>query len=365
MQKNIKRLSALMAASALLMIASACGNSGEPTASTPSADAAVAGNQTTANAPKAATSGEATSSADTGETVYPLTVSNYGSDWKSLDQTFDKVPERVVANTQGVTELLLELGLAERIVGTAAAYGEPYPEVAEDYAKVPVLVDDYANKELVLGARPDFIVGRGELFADEEWGHGTVKDLNAIGIKTYMQHASRPGTTMDDLFTDIEQFGKIFNVQKRASEFGGSLKERLDSVSAKLDSVDKERTFAFMLNYDGNSASLFAGESVAYQNDAVKRLKLVPATNEMGDAIGAEKLLAINPDVILYVDFLGSELANPVDKIYANKAFQDINAVKNKQIFVIQYNTFMTYSFNIVDGIEALAKEMYPEQMGE
>lgn len=180
-----------------------------------------------------------------------------------------------------------------------------------------------------------------------------------------MQHASRPGTTMDDLFTDIEQFGKILNVQRRTSEFCGSLKERLDDVSAKLEPIDKARTYVFMVNYDGNSASLFAGESLAYQNDAVKRLKLVPATNEMGDGVGVERLLSINPDVILYIDFLGSELANPVEKIYANKALQNLNAVKNKQIFVIQYNTFMTYSFSIVDGIEDLAKEMYPDLMGQ
>lgn len=227
------------------------------------------------------------------------------------------------------------------------------------------MVSDDANKELVLGAKPDLVGCRGEQFTIEEWGHGTVKDLNALGIRTYMQHASRPGTTMDDLFTDIEQFGKIFNMQRRTSEFGGSLKERLDAVSAKLEPIDKTRTFVFMVNYNGNKASLFAGESLAYQNDAVKRLKLVPATNEMGDGVGVEKLLAMNPDVILYMDFLGSGLANPVEKIYASKALQDLNAVKNKQIFVIQYNTFMTYSFNIVAGIEDLAKEMYPDLMGE
>ncbi|WP_435923007.1 hypothetical protein [Paenibacillus sp. DYY-L-2] len=65
MQKNIKRVSALMAMSALLLIVSACGNGAEPTASTSSSDAASAGNQTSENASTTPASAEAASSADT------------------------------------------------------------------------------------------------------------------------------------------------------------------------------------------------------------------------------------------------------------------------------------------------------------
>lgn len=294
-------------------------------------------------------------------TIYPLTVQNYDTDWKAIPQTFARKPERVVGNTQGVTELLLQLGLADRLVGTAAEYGPVYPDVAGDYAKIPLLSKDYASKELVVGANPDLIIGRGELFSDIDWGHGTVKALNALGIKTYLQHASRPGAVLNDLFTDIQEIGEIFNIQERATAYKSELQKRLDNLSGKLANVKETRKFVFMLNYDGNSSSIFAGERLNFQNDAVKFLKLVPATKAMSEGVGAEQLLAMNPDVILYVDYSGQTTDKIVKSIYENPSLKSLQAVKDKQIHIVDFNTFMTYSFTIIDGIEKLGKDLYPD----
>ena len=51
-------------------------------------------------------------------TQYPLTLQNGGS-----TVTFDKAPQRVVSIGQSSTEILLSLGLADKIVGTAVWVG--------------------------------------------------------------------------------------------------------------------------------------------------------------------------------------------------------------------------------------------------
>ena len=51
-------------------------------------------------------------------TQYPLTLQNCGS-----TVTFDKAPQRVVSIGQSSTEILLSLGLADKIVGTAVWVG--------------------------------------------------------------------------------------------------------------------------------------------------------------------------------------------------------------------------------------------------
>ncbi|MBH9788104.1 ABC transporter, partial [Clostridioides difficile] len=51
---------------------------------------------------------------------YPLTIENFtkaegGSTWEKKDQVFDKAPERIMANTRPAAELLLHLGLGDKI----------------------------------------------------------------------------------------------------------------------------------------------------------------------------------------------------------------------------------------------------------
>lgn len=62
-------------------------------------------------------------------------------------QVFDKAPERVVANTQSAAEMLIKLGLTDKMVGVAALYGSVTPDVADDFAQIPVLSKDYVGKE--------------------------------------------------------------------------------------------------------------------------------------------------------------------------------------------------------------------------
>lgn len=72
------------------------------------------------------------------QTTYPLTVSNYTTEngtWVAKEQTFDKVPERVVANTQGAAELMIRLGLTDKIVGVAALFGSVPEDIADEFKK--------------------------------------------------------------------------------------------------------------------------------------------------------------------------------------------------------------------------------------
>lgn len=87
-----------------------------------------------------ATNGEQTDAdaSTPAETTYPVTVSNYTTEngtWVKKDQTFDKAPERVVANTQGAAELMIRLGLTDKLVGVAALFGSVPDDIADEFKK--------------------------------------------------------------------------------------------------------------------------------------------------------------------------------------------------------------------------------------
>lgn len=84
---------------ALVVVLAACSNSND------GSDQANNNSQQATKNVAEKTSDEAASGA--AQTTYPLTVSNYTTEngtWVAKEQTFDKAPERVVANTQGAAE---------------------------------------------------------------------------------------------------------------------------------------------------------------------------------------------------------------------------------------------------------------------
>ncbi|MGN7760790.1 ABC transporter substrate-binding protein [Paenibacillus sp. 22594] len=324
----------------------------------------------TKNANKAAESAAPASSPTTTEeaapstkTVYPLTIENYtnngeGTEWKAKSQTFDKAPEKVVANTQGAAELLIKLGLTDKMVGVAALYGAGDPAVQEEFKKIPVISKGYASKELVVGASPDLVLGRSDLYADADWGVGTVEGLNELGIKTFVQNTSVKGSTLDSLYKDIEQIGQIFDVQENAAAYIAELKERAQTLKDK-SAVSGEKTFAYVSDGGNGAIAIYSGNVDTFAGDVLGLLGLKNSFGTVTGDISKEQLIATNPDVLLLSVYTGGvDPEQTLKAFYADPSLQSLNAVKNKTIYPIDFNQFWGYSYSIFDGAEKLASEI-------
>lgn len=298
--------------------------------------------------------------------AYPVTVSNHSIHdgvWSAKEQVFQTTPSRVFANNQSTAELLIRLGLTDSMVGVAALYGETKEDIAEEFAKIPVLNEKYVGKEVTLGANPDLVMGRGDLFADSEWGVGTVDELNSLGVHTYIFNTSKRGATLNDLFKDIEEVGNIFNVPENATTFADSLHTRIDQLSKKLSGVEKTLTYGSVSYSDGNIAA-YAGTSDTFQNDALNLIKLDNAFKDATGEITLEQLISTNPDILLISRYAGGP--NPeesIESIYKMPSLQSLSAVKNHQIYIIDFSQFWGYSYQILDGVETLASQLYPDLM--
>lgn len=56
---------------------------------------------------------------------------------------------------QASTEVMLVLGLADKMVGTAYMDDEILPSLAEAYNSVPVLAEEYPSQEILFAGEPD------------------------------------------------------------------------------------------------------------------------------------------------------------------------------------------------------------------
>ena len=89
----------------------------------------------------------------------------------------------MVSISQANTELLLALGLRDKIIATAHRFSPVYEPLAEEYNSIPFIAEKgYPAKEVVLDQEPDMIVGWGSLFAEDALG--PVSEWNDRGVGT-------------------------------------------------------------------------------------------------------------------------------------------------------------------------------------
>ncbi|MGW7428689.1 ABC transporter substrate-binding protein [Streptomyces sp. NPDC054861] len=131
-------------------------------------------------------------------------------------------PQRAVALDQASTETLLELGLQERMAGTANLKTKIPARYRTAYASVPVIAPKIATGEQLRAAAPDFVVaGSADLLTKDR--AGTREELGALKVPTFVsavdcpQHNPAGRTPFDLLFSDYENLGTVFGVRQRAA----------------------------------------------------------------------------------------------------------------------------------------------------
>lgn len=299
------------------------------------------------------------------ETTFPLTLDNYtvssdGAEFSEKEITYEAQPESVVANNQGTAELLLQLGLTDEITGVAALYGEPDESVSEEFTEIPVLAEGYVGKELVVGADPDIVVGRGQLFASAEWGTGTVEELNEVDIQTYIQATSTPGATFEDLYTDIDNLGKLFTVEENAQAFSEEVETRMDDIVSAIPEDSDTMDYAYIFGAEGTNLDVYSGAADTYLNDALSYMGLNNTFADTTGEISVEALLEADPEVLLLVNYTGGRAPeDSLADIKANEALSSLTAIQEDRIFTIDYNQFWSYGYQILDGMEELSSELY------
>lgn len=305
-------------------------------------------------------------------TQYPLTITTYNYNREPVEYTFEKAPERVYAYAQDNIEILLSLGLADRIVAASGMDGEIDPKLADAFSTI-----DYhentgvLSKEDLLVLEPDFIAAWFSTFSDKRLGD--VSFWHERGVGTYMALnsgcRSTSGTyqqTVADECQDILTLGMIFDVQEQAETLVSEIQSELNHVSDYL--ADKERLTVAVLEDEGGTYRVY-GEDTLGGNVAISGgAELAVGTHGNNGNISAEDLIAANPDAIFMVwyngytvddaDYAGEQV---VDLITKNPAFASLDAVKNNRVYAINLNNVYCSGMRTLDGVLDFAQNLYPE----
>lgn len=299
--------------------------------------------------------GDGTAAATT-SAAYPVTIENCGR-----QLTFAKAPERVVSLWQPQNEILLALGVQDRIVAFAGMYTDLPADLAAAAEDIPSLGEsmDWPAKEVMLTQQADLVVAElMEGFAfDPAMGKATVAELEAAGTQVYSASACTiadyPNKRIETVYTDLENLGKIFGVTDRAQALIDAMKARQADIVAKVAGLPTLRV-AF---YNGGEGPLNIlsggvwGDTITQSNGE----SVFP--NDIFQ-VSIEEFAAAQPEVIIIGTYRGQEAETL--SAFLQATFPNVPAVQNNRLYPVP--TIETEAtVRIIDGFEQIARAIHPE----
>jgi iron complex transport system substrate-binding protein len=283
--------------------------------------------------------------------------------------TFDKVPERAISNDVNLTEMMLALKLQDHMVGYTGVSGWKTldEKLREGVKQLPELSAKYPTKEVLLNADADFYFA-GWNYGMKVGGEVTPETLAPLGIKVYeltescihIMQKAKP--TMDDMFVDMINLGKIFRVEDRAEKLVAGYRKQLADLQAK---INKTETPTRVFVYDSGEQKPFTSGRFGIPTamiEAAGGINIMDDVQKSWTEVSWEPVIERNPQVIIIVNYGTVTAEQKVDFLRKNPAFQNIDAVKNNRFVVLDYVEATPGPRNI-DAIARLSTALHPQSL--
>ncbi len=347
--KHLKSLTALLLVLCLSLSLAGCGQK---------ADNAPETKEPEQTAEEAADTEETTNDQAASEEDYGTVTIQNGE----RTVTFTKMPEKVLCANLYSAENLAMLGLADRIVAKNVATNPaevPLEELADDLANVPELEKSHEN---AVASGADLVIGQVSAFKDTAWG--TYEQLESKGINCL----TITGTIVEDetvehVYQDIENLGKIFKVEDKAAKLIEDIKAQIADTQSKVSGIaDEDKLTVFVFDtFNGNEIYT---TSSGLQSNLIELAGGKNATRGMADSrwfnTSVETLVETNPDVIIINDYGSQTVEEKMDFLNSNPALSEVPAIKDQKIMVIPLVSVMQ-DVRAASACRTIAEYLYPE----
>ena len=261
-------------------------------------------------------------------------------------------PRRIVSLAPSNTEIVCALDACDRLVGVTDFDDFP-PEVADvDDVVIAASVD----VELVVAAEPDLVLAAGNEFTPT----AVIEQLDALGLPVLVLYPE----TLSEVYADIELIGAALDRRTEAAELVSGMEARVADVVATVAGSERPLTLYEVFHSEGTTYTAGEGSFLA---SLIELAGGTPVTGDAQGVIGAEDLVAADPELIL----LGTASYDPsladsqvaIETLRARSGWGDLVAVRDGAVIPYLHDIVTTRPGpRIVDGLEALARAIHPEE---
>jgi len=302
--------------------------------------------------------------------AFPVTVQSC-----SDEVTFESAPQRPVVNDANMTQTIIDLGLADRFVGFGGIGG-----LEETFVASPELIADikkrkfseqYPTTEAILGQSPDFYFAGWKYGFSEETGV-TPQNLAGLGVKTYVLYEScirigkRPPVSMETMYADVQNLGKIFGVSEKAEAMVADFRNRVKAVADRIGDVPRRPRVMYCSSTCNSDDPPFVVGAEALPKLLIELAGGENIFNDIPDSyvrVSWENIINRDPEWIVITPY-----TTPVDDIIgyltSSPNLRNVAAVRDRK-FIILPSTLAEPSTRNVDALEKLARAFFPDRFAD
>jgi iron complex transport system substrate-binding protein len=261
-------------------------------------------------------------------------------------------PERIVSLAPSNTEIVCALDACDRLVGVT-----DFDDFPAEVADVPdVVVAAQVDVELVVEAEPDLVLAAGNDLTPTP----VIEQLEELGLTVLVLYPE----SLDEVYADIELLGMALDEGPAADGIVADMRDRVAAVEEAVAGADRPRTLYEVFYSEGTTFTAGEGSFLASLLEAAGA---EPVTGDAQGALGAEDLVAADPELIL----LGTAsydptLADPeaaLETLAARPGWAELTAVRDRAVRPYLEDIVTTRPGpRIVDGLEALARAIHPDR---
>jgi len=265
--------------------------------------------------------------------------------------TLEGTPDNVVTTIASTTEIVLDLGLDERLVGV--------PDLTQHLSYVPELQAKAESKtkvggfklsmEKIASLNPDLVV------LDASAQQGTIDKIENLGATVYAAGSKN----MDAVQETVLELGYLTGTLERAKKIVGGMVYKQFRLAEAIDRLDSKKKVFYtvspqMYTPGGNT---FVGQV----------LEMAGLNNVFSDVSGfkpvsTEEIVQRNPELIIGTEDMGLSKAELKKKV----GMDDVEAVKNDAVMLLasaDASLLNQPGTKIVDGAINLFENVYNEEV--
>ncbi|SNS75600.1 ABC transporter substrate-binding protein [Rhodococcoides kyotonense] len=275
-------------------------------------------------------------------------------------------PQRVVAMSPSQTEAIIRLGLTDRLVGQAQTASHELPEdIRGEAAGVPVLAaDSPPSREVLLAANPDFVFAPSSFEFSAESGFASIDQVTAAGATAYIAAGGcsdrRAEGSVDDIFTDIDTLGTIFDVPDAARAVADDARARLDAVARDVEG--KPTPTVAQLYVEATSISAIAG---GVEADVVRQAGGESVYNgeepifaqSPWATVSSEDIVARQPEAIVFA--VTSEENEKEVRAILQERLGQTPAVREGNLIAVPAPDLSPGAFGNITAVETVARQLH------
>ncbi|MBT2654527.1 ABC transporter substrate-binding protein [Bacillus sp. ISL-18] len=256
-------------------------------------------------------------------------------------------PEKIVSLMPSNTEIAYALGLGKEMVGVS-----DYDNYPKDTLKKEKIGGQQFNTEKIIGLKPNLVLAHA---SSASIAKDALQQLRDAGIPVLVVANAQ---NFEQVYNSIEMIGKATGESKKADEVVKGMKDQLAAIKAKAASI-KEKKKVYM--EVAPAPDIYTTGKNTFMDEMLTTIQADNVANDQQGwiKVDQEAIIQKNPEVIITT--YGYYVKNAVQQVLTRKGWENVDAVKNKQVMDINSDLVDRPGPRVIEGVEELAKAIYPD----